>query len=534
MGTITLDITRSEVAERLLRLNGLSYSLDAYPMFRGIFNSPWPRRLMRSGRQVSKTTTMAADLVVSVVEEPYSQCLYCNSSQAQTRSFSNSKLSPFLHQSPLIYHGFMEGRDIIDNVYEKRLANFSSIEMSYFSDVADRVRGKSARSLYMDEVQDMLYDAMIDAEECLSAAAQPKIMYAGTSKSTITPLEFFWGHSTQKEWVIKCQGCGKYNRMSKGNIGRKGLICRSCGHELNTYDGLWASFASDKVKPIIDGYWIPQIVMPMHCCSESKWDRLLEKLETYPEVKFDNEVMGLPSGEGESPITEEMLRSICLENMPMIEGKDKRTTANADYICAGIDWGGGGRMGTSRTTLHVYKVTLNPLQYTCIFGKIYDEGEPTRHVADIARIVKKFGCIYTFGDHGGGNFAMSQLRSMVPPTMMVIPVMYTESQNPLRWDDKGKHYVASRTLVIDEFFSDMKRGYIKAFNWNAFEPFARDILNIRQVYIGEEAGRPQRVWRHRPSDPDDSLHSMVFGWIACRVLSNRANMYAAAYEEIKK
>lgn len=521
MEELQLDITRSEVAERLLSLNGQQYSLRDYPMFVNILNSPWPRRLMRSGRQVSKTTTMGADLTISVVEEPYTACLYCNSSQAQTRSFSNSKLAPFLRQSPLIYHTFFKGKSVIDNVFEKRLSNCSSIEMSYFCDVADRVRGKSARSMYLDEVQDMLWEAMIDAEECLSAAAHPKIMYAGTSKSTITPLEDLWLNSTKKEWLIPCSGCGSYNRPGRKNIGKHGLICSKCGKELNTYEGFWYSFADADKEPMVDGYWIPQIIMPIHCCSADKWKRLLEKLETYPDIKFDNEVMGLPNGEGDSPITEEMLRNMCIDTLKMSDEPIRSIQESYDGFVAGIDWGGGGVMGTSRTTLHIYAYGTSPARYTCVFGRIYDEGEPSRHVEDIARILLRYNCDAVYGDHGGGNFAMSQLRQLVSGAMQVVPVMYSEASSPLKWNESGKFFTANRTTVIDEFFADMQRNLIHAYNWEEFRPSAKDILNIRQVYIGEEIGKPRRVWRHSQQAPDDSLHSMVFGWIGCRVITGR-------------
>lgn len=528
METLNLSITRSEVAERILRLNGAAYTLSDYPMFVDILNSPYDKRLMRSGRQVSKTTTMGADITISAVEAPYTNCLYCNSSQSQTRSFSNTKLAPFIRQSPLIFNSFFKSKNVIDNVFEKHLSNCSTIEMSYFCDVADRVRGKSAQAMYLDEVQDMLWEAMIDAQECLSAARYPKIMYAGTSKSTITPLEELWKQSTQKEWLIRCDGCGKYNRPGRRNIGKIGLICANCGKALNTYNGFWYSFGESK---FIDGYWIPQIIMPMHCCHEGKWVRLLEKLETYPDVKFDNEVMGLPNGEGDTPITEEMLKNICIPGLKVYDIAKPENVGGADFVVAGIDWGGGGAAGTSRTTLHIYAGRSSPPLYTCVFGRIYTEGEPLRHVDDIAKIVSRFGCRAVYADHGGGNFAMSILRDKLRGSIQLVPVMYSDASAPLKWNSPGHHYTANRTTVIDEFFSDMQRGFVKAYNWEEFLPSARDILNIRQLYVGEEAGKPKRVWRHAPNAPDDSLHSMVFGWIGCRVLSGRLDFSGdIAYE----
>lgn len=529
MKQLQLDITKADAAERLLTLNGEPYSLKNYPMFHSILNSTFHRKLLRSGRQVSKTTMEAADIVISAGLTPYNKMLYCNSSAAQTTSFSSTKLDPFLNQSPAMYNNFMVGKQVINNVFSKRLNNFSTIQLSYFSETADRVRGTSANSMYLDEVQDMLFDAMIDAEECLSAAKEPRVIYAGTSKTTITPLEFLYGESTQKEWIIKCPGCGKWNRPYHDCIGKKGLICKKCGHALNTFEGQWHSFGKgrDGSLPYADGYWIPQIIMPLHCCDEEKWKRLLEKRETYPSIKFDNEVMGLPSGEGESPITEEMLRSICREDMPMLQKVCRENANGARYIAAGIDWGGGGFAGVSRTVLSIYAVYPEQPLYRKIFGKIYQEGEPTKHVKDIAMWLIRFGVHMVCGDHGGGNFALSQLAENIPPSMRLIPVMYSDASAPFRWDEHSRRYTVNRTTLIDEFFADVNRKHIQCFRWEEFKPFAKDILNVKQMVIGEERGHSRRVWRHGPKDPDDSLHSMVFGWFAARVLSGRMDFTVA-------
>lgn len=515
--------TRAEVAQKLLRLHGEPYSLREYPMFARILNSDANRRVMRAGRQVSKTTIIAADMVVRVAATPHTPSIYCNSSAAQTASFSTSKLHPFLQQSPVVYHNFMRGASVIDNVYTKRLANNSEIIMSYFSESADRIRGKSGNNIYMDEVQDMLYDAMIDAEECLSAAPDPKFSYAGTSKSLITPLEFLWSKSTRNEWVIPCGHCKKHNRPSRENIGKRGLICKACGGTLNTYDGCWHPFnpPDEGTDSFAEGFWIPQIIMPMHCAYPEKWHRLMEKLDSYPEMKFDNEVMGLPCGDGESPITKDMLRAACIEELPMLSRICPENAAGAAFLTAGIDWGGGGISGTSRTVLSIYAVYPEQPEYRFVYGKIYTEGEPTRHIEDLARLLIDFGVRMVCGDHGGGNFALSQLASLIPASIRLVPIMYSDSSAPFRWDNLANRYVVNRTCVIDNFFIDLQQLAVRCFRWSEFAPFADDILNVRQLTIGEEHGKGRRVWRRRPDLPDDSLHSMVYGWFAGRILSSR-------------
>lgn len=528
MRQVQTDYTVAEMAQKLLRLQGEPYSLRNYPMFVRVFDSPHPRRVMRSGRQVSKTTVIASDIITRVTTSPYKQVIYCNSSAAQTASFSTSKLNPMLQQSPYVYHNLLKGKGIIDNVYNKFLSNYAEIIMSYFSESADRVRGRSGQDMYLDEVQDMLWDAMIDAEECLPAAPSPRFTYAGTSKSLNTPLEFLWGESTQNTWCIKCEGCNTWNRPSHENIGLRGLICKKCGHALDTFSGVWIPFnpGTEDRKPFADGYWIPQIIMPMHCNSEEKWKRLLEKREVYSEVKFDNEVMGLPNGEGTSPITPEMVRAMCIPSLPLMDRLCPENGSGARFIVAGIDWGGGGVLGVSRTVLSIYACYPEQPLYKKIFGKIYGEGEPANHVDDIAMWLVRFGVHMVCGDHGGGNFAMSALSGKIPAHMRLIPIMYSDASAPYKWDERSMRYTVNRTAIIDAFFMDMKAGYVRTFRWEEFEPFARDILNIRQEVIGEDRGVSKRVWRHGPANPDDSLHSMVFGWFGCRVLSGRMGFTA--------
>jgi hypothetical protein len=521
------DVYTSDIAQSILSFMGNPYSLAEYPMFIDIFNTPYQRSLMKSGRQVSKTVTMGADMICEACTTPHLPIIYANSSSAQTSSFSTSKLDPFLLHSPNVYRTLMKSKHVINNVFHKRFDNFSEIILTYFSESADRVRGKTGFRFYLDEVQDILYDAVIDAEECLSAASHPRFKYAGTSKTVVSTLEYFWSLSTKKEWIIKCDGCNKWNIPDIDCIGKHGLICKKCGKSLNTYKGQWQAFHDKTTEPDYDGYHIPQIILPLHCCSEEKWNNVLYKLERYPEYKFANEVMGMPSGEGDSPITEELLRNMCLPTLRMENQRTVENSTGATHLLAGIDWGGGGGNGTSRTTLSIYAVFSNRDSTWNIFNKIYSGGEPTKHIEDIAMHLNRFQVHMVFGDHGGGNFAMSQLNSLVPRTR-VVPVMYTEQNKPYSWDEAAGRYTVNRTVMIDSFIVAMKQQEVRTTRWEDFLPFKDDLLSIREEIIGEETGKGRRVWRRYPTKPDDILHSMVFGWFATRVVRNHMDFTCSA------
>lgn len=520
MNTISLDKVRpSDAAQKLLKFRGGPYSLENYPMFVDILNTPYSKKVLEAGRQVSKTVTIAADMCVSVATRPYVSAIYASASDAQTKAFSVSKLDPFLLHSPLLYKFLMNSKSVISNVYNKRFSNSSEIRMTYFSDSADRIRGTSGDIFYFDEVQDQSYDSILEAERCLDACPRPIKVYAGTSKSTITSLAYLWDLSTRKEWIIKCDSCGKWNIPSKENIFEHGLACKKCRTLLNTYTGLWHSFApTDGGKEYqYDGYHIPQIIMPLHCNDPVKWSELWNNYQTMPEYKFNNEIMGLPVGEGDKPVTEELLKSICTDNLKMEEGICHANATGASHIIAGADWGGSGITGVSRTVLSVYACYAEQNKIVKIFGRIYASGEPTKHLEDIARCLKRFNATVLYGDHGYGSFSMSQLASMVPE-ISIIPVMYSDQAAPYRWDEHARRFTVNRTTLIDRFIVDMKHGKVAVgFNWEQFKPFAEDILNIREEYVGENRGAARRVWRKHPTKSDDSLHAMVFGWFAAKV-----------------
>jgi hypothetical protein len=525
MKTVDLPhVRKADVAQKVLMFQGAPYSLKDYPMFVDIFNSGADRRLLKAGRQVSKTITFAADIVSTAVTTPYYPMIYVNASGPQTKGFSTSKLDPFLVHSPIVKSTLLRGKNVISNVFNKRFDNLSEIRLSYFSESADRVRGYTGFALYTDEVQDMLYDALIDAEECLSAAPRPKFMYAGTSKSVITPLEFFWTKSTRKEWLLKCEGCNKYNIPSLENIGKKGLVCKKCDKPLNTYDGFWHNFGPDDAD--YDGYRIPQIILPLHCCNKEKWDNLRKKVIDYPDYKTRNEIMGDPQGEGDALITEGLLQGMCRESIPMADKKEKTTCGVATFMLAGIDWGGGGSTGTSRTVLSIYAADQGR-EARHVFGKIYDAGEPSQHLEDIARWLRKFQVISVYADHGGGNFAISQLTNYVPD-IQIIPVMYSEQSAPLRWDEKARRFIVNRTAMIDSFILDIKKSVVRTFRWSEFEPFAQDFLAVKEEVIGDDRGTGKRVWRRFPTSPDDSLHSMLYGWLAARIHWGQTDFTAAS------
>ncbi len=509
----------SDIAEGILHLEGSPYSLDNYTLFKKPINSTASHVVFRTGRQVSKTVTIASLLTSRACVTPHLKAIYTNVTSAQSTSFSNSKLAPFLLYSPVVYGVLMKGHHVTNNVFNKLFSNGASARITYFADSADRIRGESASDIYFDEVQDVLISAIRECEECASAQESPRFMYAGTSKSIITTLESLWEYSTQEEWIIYCDACGKWNIPDKDNIGLTGVVCKKCDKPLNVRNGQWESFGGNK-NTMYEGYHIPQIALPLHAENPKKWKALLHKREQYSDTQFDNEVMGLPSGIGERLITEPLLRAA---SVPTLVMQNKRTLPewqSGELAIAGIDWGGGGMDGVSNTVLKIFKVLPERDETILMFGKKFGGGEPSKHVDEIAHYLRIFDVEACYGDKGGGNFAASQLRLQLAKTRYV-PVQYTEQSAPFRWDNKAGCFNVNRTIMIDATVSGLKNGKIRCVRWEDFKPFAMEFLNVHEEIIGEASGKPRRAWRHYHAKSDDALHAMVFGYFAARVIMGK-------------
>jgi hypothetical protein len=83
-------------------------------------------------------------------------------------------------------------------------------------------------------------------------------------------------------------------------IGKKGCICAKCGKLLDISSGHYVHSHPDRINSF-RGYHISQVTHPLHAGYESKWAELLYKMETYPETKFHNEILGEPVMKRSSP-----------------------------------------------------------------------------------------------------------------------------------------------------------------------------------------------------------------------------------------
>jgi intein/homing endonuclease len=141
-----LKAPKTSWIEKLIHLDGKPFSFKGREYLYPIYNTRHPKKLLVFGRQCEKSTMLANEIITDSVIIPYYKTLYVSPSFSQTRGFSNQKLRPWIHDSPMISKYFIS-TSTSDQVLERSFTNSSMCFLRAAFLTADRVRGLSANKL---------------------------------------------------------------------------------------------------------------------------------------------------------------------------------------------------------------------------------------------------------------------------------------------------------------------------------------------------------------------------------------------------
>lgn len=528
----------SDLAQRLLYLDGAPFSLRDYPMYESIYNGRYRSTLLMCGRQVAKSTSLANFIITESVALPFFKSYYVSPTKEQTLIFSNTRVGKALAYSPLIKKYF-QSPEHADRVLHRSYTNGSENAFTYACDDADRARGFSADRVSYDEFQDMLYDAVVPVvNACMKNSNYRFETYAGTPKTMEASIQFLWEKSTQSEWVMKCEGCSRYNIVAtEKSLGRSGPICLNCGKGLDPRKGFW----QDMVKPEIDtltgkpkmmvkGFHIPQPIMPMNIAlcypgdtklqenAQSRWDDILRDMEMFSASKFRNEVLGVSDAQGRRLISLDELKALCTGAPPQV-APHPSNMQGITFAVGGVDWSGGGSSGVSRTVQWVWGWAPNEQKLKMLYYRIYPGNNPVQDVDAIVKIFTAYNVAMVVGDAGEGALPNSVLRDKLGHHR-VLQVQYGGSQKPFIWNGVDR-YLADRTTMIDNYLMYLKRQGVTYGPYEAMKEPIQDILNVYE----EVTTHGKKVWRHSPTLPDDSLHAQLFAWLAFKIVMADVKFY---------
>jgi hypothetical protein len=92
-------ITQSQFAMATLMLKGQPFGFGLHGPFKDIYDWPKKRILLKTARQVGKSTFLSAFTLTYSARNPHKRTFYASTSEKQAREFARVKRNEFLHRS---------------------------------------------------------------------------------------------------------------------------------------------------------------------------------------------------------------------------------------------------------------------------------------------------------------------------------------------------------------------------------------------------------------------------------------------------
>jgi hypothetical protein len=405
----------------ILNLNGKPYTIkDHYP-FSPLFRLLTPKnQVWCTGRQVSKSTSLAAHGVVVANAVPFFKTLFITPLYEQIRRFSNNYVRPFIDQSPIKAQWC--GTSTENSVLQRSFKNHSMMLFSFALMDADRVRGVSADRVCIDEVQDMDPDHVPIIQETMSYSRWGTSYYTGTPKTFDNLIFGLYKRSSQAEWFIPCHSCRHWNipalehdldamiGPANTHISEKypGTVCAKCQKPISPRHGRWVHRYPDR-RWQFAGYHVPQIILPLHFSDPEKWSTLLLKREGYgnmTQAQFYNEVMGESIDTGQKLVSETELKAACLLDWENKKEPDPKCYENLHHYrqrILAIDWGGGGEAGISFTVIAVMGFRPDGSIDVLWAKRLLIGGDHLAEAKECMKWSKHFKCDFVAHDYTGAG-----------------------------------------------------------------------------------------------------------------------------------
>jgi hypothetical protein len=457
----------------LYNLRGRPYTLIDHWYFEEAFRIPLsPFITYKCARQVSKTQTMAAKVLMLAALTPYLAQMIITPLFTQVKNISQNYINSMIADSPnksLFYGNENEATNL--SLLQKTLPNMSRIHLSFASRDLTRTRSFNAQFLYLDEFQDFQEEFIPILEQVTTSYSQVMILKSGTPKGQSNPMAKVWEASSQAEWYIRCEHCAGIKERNRGwNIPTAkqdllymigpvhqdisddcpGLVCRWCAKPLRprpmkkpgaTFNpklhgnGTWVHAYKDRAG-LSPGYHVSQPIMPMHYSHPVKWMNITGALNGDDFVSFLNETCGETCDQGGALITEQELKMACdLKDIYKLnawpcppyglseEYLELIDQQNYLFKVLSVDWGHGGRtrgtvaeQRTSFTKLAIlgFRLVGDTPHIDVLWGKkLINPFDAINEAKDILAVFATHKCHYIAHDFGGAGDLRLQIFSEI-------------------------------------------------------------------------------------------------------------------------
>lgn len=512
---------------------GRLQKLDAFPMLKHIYDHMPQKLILKCSRKTLKSTLLSNFICLNLIRWNFFKMMYVGPQELTTKYFSSNYIPPRF-ESPKIKRLLVKGW-FKNDVFEKILDDTnSSVLFRYVKDDATRTRGPAIDCVVYDEIQDIQFDQIPIVQETMAMSPYKREIFAGTPLDTNNTIHKIWKTSNQLEWMMKCTGCNHWNSLTEGNepllmIRPDGLSCSKCSKVLTARNGEWVSM--NPTNFLLTGYHLAQPILPHFNEDPKEWKEIYEKVHSGKSgIKtVMNETFGLAYDIGTKPITEEELRRICVLGPTYshgVEGDLAIQRAHKEgYVTytMGVDWGVS--MIQSRTVATLMAMRTDGI-IEVIWTKVYTGFDHEAHIVDIARRANDYNafCVADSGPDPIRGIKLCELTSPARSQLASYRRMKVIQQFDAGvYDWRQNRWALHRTDAISLVIRQLKAGKILFPQWTDVSDYMQDILNVfvevRDGLYGQEL-----IYDHHPKQPDDAMHSLLFGVCAAYMASGDAGL----------
>jgi len=517
---------------QLLTIDRAPMRLDDHFPFDEVFStSISPLVVHRSSRQIGKTRSIIGRLILECAMIEGRKVLVVVPRQEQSDTLSSTIFKPMIEDSPI--RSMLCETNTVGNVRRRSFANGSMVFFTYALADTERTRSKTAHVLFVDEAQDMDSAHLPVLSQTMSACKTPSTWVSGTSKTLDTYLERTWLTSSQGVWQVKCHHCGFDNICCLEPEGHlismigeyrddisefePGTVCHRCQKPVRPRLGRWVHRYPERKRDVL-GFYAPQIIFPFHYAQPQKWKLFLsyrDGRQGYTTAKFYNECLGEAWDSAYKLVSIDDLKRAATLGPNTIEEARSRGRRYS-MVVLGIDWGGGGDEGVSRTKGAA--VGLGPDGSAEVFYGFQFEPSTDRvgEAKKIAQIAQTCGAHLIAHDIQGGigTASESALTYMGWPAERIVPMAYQGVTGGGMVEKRvgtasrqRTYYVMHKAQTLQFLCEAIKQGKVKFFQYDYVDDnqpgLLWDFISLVEDRVDTPTGGTFRIRRSSEHVSDD-------------------------------
>jgi hypothetical protein len=489
---------------------------------------------IRGSRQIAKSTTFVARQLIKSIIFPNFKSMYVCPHGEHKKTYAN-RFNEMELASPMVQGILKQHKELRNNLYFKQYFNGAETNIVNCLENVSQARSKTTDEILYDEYQ--LFDIALEPDifQCQSASDVPMTVYAGTSTTVDSPLEFRYQQGSQAQWLIKSPNGKDWIDFSDPDtliksVKEEGLICPYSNKPMNVNDGeLVHKFDSRREIGYVSMH-VPQLIIYDKVKDPLEWEKIYKAFtedKDDKKHKFLEEVGGIPSLEGDRELSEKNLVDICTLGSEE-ECFNKARKGYYSKLISACDWGGSDDVPNykNRKSFTVHSILgLAPDGATdIIYMRQYSGMDFVNISKDIIYNHKRYGCGYMASDYGVGMAYNYIMKENVNPNTFFMFSLVGHGKT-IRILDKGSpnHFALNKTESLSQLFLDIKNGTsrIRCYKWEESGPRLQEFLNLYRVVTDNSTSRSFH-YHKLASKPDDSLMSVNFGYTLARIIKGES------------